>query len=149
MNINPIQSVLNAAARLIARLPRFSHISTFMTDHLHWLPLTARIQFKILIITHNAFLGQAPRYLCDLIRQPSSATSVRPLRSLDRRDLLVPWSRTATAQRRAFASVGSLLWNTVPPTTRAKILSAGMSVPARSLKTYLFSQMKRTGSASD
>src|SRR6218665_1644255 len=33
-------SVLNAAARLIARIPRFSHISTFMTEQLHWLPQT-------------------------------------------------------------------------------------------------------------
>src|SRR6218665_2368789 len=44
----PLQSVLNAAARLIARIPRFSHISTFMTEQLHWLPLSARIHFKII-----------------------------------------------------------------------------------------------------
>src|SRR6218665_2318694 len=43
----PLQSVLNAAARLIARIPRFSHISTFMTEQLHWLPLSSRIHFKI------------------------------------------------------------------------------------------------------
>ena len=30
----PLQSVLNAAARLIAHIPRFSHISTFMTEQL-------------------------------------------------------------------------------------------------------------------
>src|SRR6218665_373962 len=30
-----LQSVLNAAARLIARLLRTSHISAFMFDHLH------------------------------------------------------------------------------------------------------------------
>ena len=59
--------VLNAAARVTARLPRFSHISTFMTEHLHWLSLTTRIQFKILFLTCKTFLGQAPRYLCDLI----------------------------------------------------------------------------------
>jgi hypothetical protein len=33
----PLQSVLDAAARLIARLHRFSHISTFMIEQLHWL----------------------------------------------------------------------------------------------------------------
>src|SRR5678815_4361152 len=46
--LSPLQSVFNASARLIARLPRFSHISTYMTEHLHWLPLIARIRFKIL-----------------------------------------------------------------------------------------------------
>src|SRR5688572_33052418 len=67
LRLAPLQSVLNAAARLIARLPRFSHISTFMIEDLHWLPLTARIQFKILFLTCKTFLGQAPRYLCDLM----------------------------------------------------------------------------------
>ena len=43
----PLQSVLKAAACLIARIPRFSHISTVMTNKLHWLPLAARIQLKI------------------------------------------------------------------------------------------------------
>ena len=61
--------VLNAAALLISPLPRFSHISTLMTAHLHWLPLTARIQFKVLFLTCKTFV-QAQRYLCDLIRRP-------------------------------------------------------------------------------
>src|SRR6218665_4072536 len=63
----PLQSVLNAAARLIARIPRFSHISTFMTEQLHWLPLSARIHFKIIFLVYKAFLGLAPSYLCKLI----------------------------------------------------------------------------------
>ena len=65
-----LQVIPYAAARLIARLPRFSHISTFMTEDLHWLPLTTPIQFKILFLTCKTFLGQAPRYLCDLMRRP-------------------------------------------------------------------------------
>ena len=48
VRLSPLQSVINAAAGLIARLPRFSHISTFMFEQLHWLPLTARIQLKVL-----------------------------------------------------------------------------------------------------
>src|SRR6218665_4123780 len=63
----PLQSVLNAAARLIARIPRFSHISTFMTEQLHWLPLSARIHFKIIFLVYKAFLGLAPSYLCKVI----------------------------------------------------------------------------------
>jgi len=71
-------------------------------------------------VTHShTFLGQTPLYLCDLIRRPISATSGRPLRSLDHHDLLVPRSRTATAQHRAYASVGTLLWNDLPTITRS------------------------------
>src|SRR6218665_152841 len=32
----PLQSVLNAAARMIARLPPYSHISDYMINELHW-----------------------------------------------------------------------------------------------------------------
>ena len=95
----PLQSVLNAAARLIARIPRFSYISTFMTEQLHWLPLSARTHFKIIFLVYKAFLGLAPSYLCKVIMRPLSAISDRPLRSLVRNDLLVPRSRTSTSQQ--------------------------------------------------
>src|SRR6218665_1919884 len=105
----PLQSVLNAAARLIDRIPRFSHISTFMTEQLHWLPLSTLIHFKIIILVYNAFLGLAPRALCKPIMRLLSAISDRPFRSLVRNDLLVPRSRTSTSQQCAFASAGPLL----------------------------------------
>src|SRR6218665_2506743 len=84
----PLQSVLNTAARWIARIPRFSH--TFMTEQLHWHPLSAGIHFKIIFLVYKAFLGLAPSYLCKVIMRPLSAISDRPLRSLVRNDLLVP-----------------------------------------------------------
>src|SRR6218665_1355245 len=98
----PIQSVLNAAVRLIARLPRTSHISAFLFDHLHWLPLIAWIQLKFLTLIYCSHIGQAPRYLRDLIRLHSSAISLHPQRSLDRHDLFVQRARTSMAQTRAF-----------------------------------------------
>src|SRR6218665_1307946 len=119
----PLQSVLNAAARLIAHIPQFSHISTFMMEKLHWLPLSARIHFKIIFLVYKAFLGLAPSYLFKLIMRPLSAISDRPLRSLVRNELLVPRSRTSTSQQCAFSSAGPLLWNCLPVKTRAQILS--------------------------
>jgi len=50
VRLSSLQSVLNSAARLIARLPRFSHISTYMTDVLHWLPIASRIRYKVLLL---------------------------------------------------------------------------------------------------
>src|SRR6218665_2361851 len=52
------------------------------------------------------------RYLRDLIRLPSSAISLRPLRSLD---LFVLRARTSMAQTRAFAIIGPSLWNQFLP----------------------------------
>jgi hypothetical protein len=45
-----LQSVLNSAARLIAHIPRFAHIFTYMIDVLHWLPIASRIQYKVLLL---------------------------------------------------------------------------------------------------
>src|SRR6218665_2244364 len=42
----PVQYVLNAAARMIARLPPYSHISDCMINELHWLPILARVRYK-------------------------------------------------------------------------------------------------------
>src|SRR6218665_3331713 len=60
VRLSPIQSVLNAAARLVGRLPRTSHISAFMFDNLHWLPLIARIQLKVLTLIYRSHIGELP-----------------------------------------------------------------------------------------
>jgi len=139
VRLSPLQPVLNAAASLIARFPPWSHISSFMFDHLHWLPLIARIQLKVLTLIHRSYSGLAPKYLRDLIRLPISATSLRPLHSLDRHDLLVPRSRTAMAKTRAFAFVGPALWNQLSPSTCSVLLTGGRSTSFHCLKTAFFS----------
>ena len=140
---------MNSAARLIARLPRYSHISTYMTDVLHWLPVASRIQFKVLLLVSKTQTGQAPKYLCDLMHKPLSAVSSRPLRSADRLDLLVPRARTAMAQHRAFAIVGPSMWNDLPPTIRSKILLGVSSSALRYLKSFLFPRGCHAESASE
>ena len=65
--MSPIQSVLNAAARLLARLHRASHIYGFMLDYLHWLPFFALVQLRILTLIYRSHIGQAPRYLRVLV----------------------------------------------------------------------------------
>ena len=48
--LNKLQRVLNASARLVCNASRFCHISPLLRG-LHWLPVKARIAFKILLIT--------------------------------------------------------------------------------------------------
>src|SRR6218665_1673995 len=78
---SPLQTALNAAARLIARLPRYSHISSYNKGHLHWLPISSCIEYKVLL---KFQMGVSPKYLRDAIRLPTSVSSLRRLRSLDR-----------------------------------------------------------------
>src|SRR6218665_979460 len=61
----------------------------------------------------------APKYLRDAIRLPTSASSLRPLRSLERQELFVPRTRTTMAMSRSFSVIGPSLWNRLPPSARA------------------------------
>src|SRR6218665_1270327 len=107
-----------------------------MFDELHWLPLRACIRFKILTLIFKAQWDIVTRYLVDVIL---SASFSRPLRSIDRLDLLVPRSRTALAQSRSFASICPSLWNALSPSLRSTFLSGSLSSSLAFLKTYFFS----------
>ena len=50
VQIEKLQRVQNAAARLIFKEPKFSHITPVLYQ-LHWLPIKYRIEFKILLFT--------------------------------------------------------------------------------------------------
>ena len=48
--LNCLNHVLRSAARLIGRLSKFVHISAYMRDVLHWLPLRQRIEFRVAVL---------------------------------------------------------------------------------------------------
>ena len=60
--IAKLQRVQNTAARIITRSPRCDHIRPVLRE-LHWLPVSSRIEFKILMITFKALLDLAPSYI--------------------------------------------------------------------------------------
>ena len=64
--LDKLQRILNAAAR-ITKTRKFQNISLVLCKQ-HWLPVTKRIQFKILTITNKALNGMAPSYICDLLQ---------------------------------------------------------------------------------
>lgn len=55
-----------SAARIITKTPSFSH-TTLVLQHLHWLLVMFRIQFKILLNTFKAIHNISPPYLSDLL----------------------------------------------------------------------------------
>lgn len=70
------------------RIFAYSLISSFYThmiEVLLWLPITARIHYKILFLASDTqFQGSAPDIFLTIMRKPSSATSSRSLHSADR-----------------------------------------------------------------
>ena len=63
--LKKLQSVQNAAARLITCSRKYDHITPILSD-LHWLPVNERIKFTILLLTFEALHQQAPTYIQDL-----------------------------------------------------------------------------------
>ena len=60
--VRRLQSVQNAAARLVFRLRRSDHITDALVS-LHWLRVQERITFKVAVLTYRALHDDAPQYL--------------------------------------------------------------------------------------
>ena len=73
INLNKLQRVQNAAARLISNTSRFDHITPTLIN-LHWLGVKSRIDFELLLIVFKALHGLAPDHLIELIniKSPSN-----------------------------------------------------------------------------
>ena len=65
-DINKLQSVQNAAARVIACLYKFDHNSDTLKE-LHLLPVEQRIIFQINLLCFKILNNLAPAYLVDLL----------------------------------------------------------------------------------
>ena len=92
-----LQVVLNAAARMVVGIGKYEHITPVL-DTLHWLPVTARIQFKIAALTFDCVRCTGPVYLKQVIC-PVSDLSRRSLRSAGRGDMFVSRANTFIGQR--------------------------------------------------
>ena len=145
--LESLDRVLRTAARLIGRIPKFGHITAFMRDVLHWLPLKQRIVYRIAALAWRCLLGLAPAYLRELCSPALSTRTSRSLRSAEQGVLAVPFSRTSTRQNRAFSVVGPSTWNSLPLALRLLPRISSQTFYTQ-LKTALFGRTG-VGSASE
>ena len=68
--IEPLQQVLNAAARLVLNLRLRDHV-TLALKQLHWLPVAGRIKFKLCWFMRLIHTGRAPQYLANSMYEVS------------------------------------------------------------------------------
>jgi len=130
-----LQSLLNAAARLIFHLRRSDHISDALVC-LHWLHVPERIEFKIAVLTYKVLCGAAPRYLGPLNRTADMADR-RSLRSSSATNrLVVPSYRLSSVGSRAFPVAAAKIWNALPDNL---VSATSLQTFRRHLKTFLFS----------
>ena len=62
--VNKMQRVQNTAARLVTRSSKHDHVTPLL-QQLHWLPVSYRIVFKILLLVYKARHGLCPGYVSE------------------------------------------------------------------------------------
>jgi hypothetical protein len=130
--IDKLQKVQNSAARFVLKARKRDH-ATPLLKTLHWLPVKARIEYKVSSLCHNYFSGCSPAYFSALLVPYSAPRTLRS--SSDSRLLCVPRVRSKTFGERTFSFHAATLWNALPADLRHTERSSSFK---RALKTYLF-----------
>ncbi len=76
--IRQLKRTQNAAARILTRTRKSEHITPVLRS-LHWLPVTFRIDSKVLLLVYKSLNGLGPKYIADMLTEYKPN---RPLRSL-------------------------------------------------------------------
>ena len=110
-----LQRLQNQAARIVTRTKWHEHITPVL-EHLHWLPVKFRIDFKILLMAFKALNGLALEYLSELV---AIYKLTRTLRSGSQGLLVEPKTRLAKIGDRAFSNYAPCIWNQLPSHIKA------------------------------
>ena len=77
--VNRLQRLQNAAARLVTKKRKHDHISSVLFD-LHRLPVSYRIKFKLCVLVYRHFEETLPPYLSSVLKHITrSIAYVHPL----------------------------------------------------------------------
>ena len=127
--LNRLQSVLHASARMIYGARRHDHVKPLL-QRLHWLSVPERVEFKLRLL-HGLGLD----YLSSDFVSVSDLRSRQKRRSATTAALVVAVTRHSTLGDRAFHVIAAMLWNALP----GDITSATPLLTFRhKLKTFLF-----------
>ena len=133
--LGKLQRIQNSAARIVTKTTKSEHITPVLRN-LHWLPVSKRIIFKLMLITFKSVNLMAPKYLTDLLQAYRPGRSLRS--SADHLRLKERRFRTDSYGGRAFSVCAPGLWNRIPLEVRE---SPSLDVFKSRLKTYLFENL--------
>ena len=117
--------------QLVLKKAKRDHVTPLFRK-LHWLPLQARIDYKICVLCFKCINKTAPSYLSDLLEQyvPSCL-----LRSGSQKLLKIPPRANKKCTEKAFKHCASYIWNSLPSDIRE---AKSESQFKNDLKTHLF-----------
>ena len=129
--LNKLQRVQNAAARLIFLESKYCHVRPLLYN-LHRLPVKFRIDSTILLLKYKAINGLAPFYLQELISL-KEACKYKLRSHCD--GLPVKFKTLTRLEDRSFAAAAPQLWNSLPYSIGSNPSVASFK---KTLKTFLF-----------
>ena len=111
--LKKLQNIQNRAARLIKGLHHRERITPVLIE-LHWLPVKARVEFKIILLLYKALRYNEPKYLrsCLNFFRPETNVTIRHASEIHR--LSVPTANSKIGER-AFHHYAPRLYNKIPP----------------------------------
>ena len=128
-----LQRIQNSVARVITLTKKSSHITPILKE-LHWLPVSSRIQYKLLLFVYKSLTNSAPAYIDDLLVPYEPP---RKLRSYNANLLIEPIANHSWGDR-SFSRAAPRLWNKLPAQVKS---SVSLTQFKRNLKTHLFNQV--------
>lgn len=134
--LNRLQSVLHAAARLVFHRRKFDHVTPSLRE-LHWLRVPERITFRLATLAYKCQHGSAPHYLAAQLQRVADMESRRRLRSAASAALFVPRTAHPTIGDRAFSVAAAHAWNSLPLSVQS---AESLDIFRRRLKTELFAR---------
>ena len=112
--------VMNAAARFVAYIGKFAHITPVLRDVLHWLPVSKRTQFKVALLAFDCVRGMGSTYFTRVCVPMSMTTLAGPVFVL--LNMFVSRTRTKLGTR-SFRGSSPVVWNSLPTELRSTSVS--------------------------
>ncbi len=131
--------MVRSAARVVINACKSDRLRmTEVRKNLHWLPINARIEYNILMLTWKAYHETGPKYLSDLLYKNNIYHDIR---SVDDSLLIIPKINKVSCCDRAFQKVAPLLWDNIPVDMQ---VTENVNSFKHNLKTHSFSKYYKT-----
>ena len=99
-----LQHIQNTAARVVTLSRKSCHITPILKE-LHWLPVSQRIVFKLMLIVYKSFNNIASIYISELLKVYTPSCNLSLLKE--------PTSKRTWGDR-SFSVTAPRLWNHLP-----------------------------------
>ena len=127
--------IMNRAARLIKGRSLRDRVTPALIE-LHWLPVKARIVYKLCVMVRQTIWHDKPKYMRDMLVDFRIDSDII-LRHDDDVNRLMEPRFNREAGRRAFANGAPRLYNALPANVK---MAETVDVFKKRLKTYLFTE---------